>query len=106
MAAPASTIRSNVPSANATSCSSWSGENANSDFFGGICFAVAISLSIKLGAITLQQKMIGERCSGFVKVRQMACVNSVVTRAFRDILKQPGLRLNKVAILIGAPDWP
>ena len=33
-------------------------------------------------------------------------VDKVPTRAMEQILKQDGLKIDKVAILVGGPDWP
>lgn len=41
-----------------------------------------------------------------IKVQQLIGVDRVPTRAVEQILKQPGLTVGKVAILVGGPDWP
>lgn len=77
---------------------------------GGIPAAVAytciISLVIKLCACTLQQKGIGEPLSHKVWIRQLVGVNSDTIRTMKLILRQEGLTVAKVAILVGGPDWP
>eukprot|EP00924_Labyrinthula_sp_SR-Ha-C_P013193 snap_masked-scaffold_12-processed-gene-12.25-mRNA-1 protein AED:0.29 eAED:0.30 QI:0/0/0/0.5/1/1/4/0/665 len=73
----------------------------------GILYALLVSLCLKLFALVLQQKIIGE---GFgstnVAVRRAVGVNSITIRAMKKILMTKGLSFGKVAILIGGPDWP
>jgi len=33
-------------------------------------------------------------------------VHKIFIRGIEDILKRPGLKINKICILIGGPDWP
>lgn len=73
---------------------------------GSIAYAVAVGLVLKLFSSALQQKMIGEKLSNYVKVRQFIGINSTLMRAMRLELRQDGLSVPKVAILIGGPDWP
>ena len=54
----------------------------------------------------MQQKLIGENLSHFVKIRQFVGINSQLMRAMRLVVGQNGLSVAKVAILIGGPDWP
>ncbi len=76
-------------------------------FVGGVFFAIALSFALKLLAVGLQQKVIGELWgSKNVWVRQTVGINSVEIRAMRKILRQPGLNFSKVVILVGGPDWP
>ncbi len=74
--------------------------------FWSICFAMGVSLALKLLACTLQQKLIGGLLQNSVAVRQFVGVNSNVIRAMKLVLREPGLGIPKVAILIGGPDWP
>jgi len=71
-----------------------------------IIYAIGISLALKLFACTLQQKLIGEQLHNFVSVRQLVSVNSDFIRSMKLVLKEPGMGLAKVAILVGGPDWP
>ena len=66
----------------------------------GVCFA------IKLAAVVMQQKGIGEKLGNRVWIRSMVNVNSVTMRSIRYLLTRKGLNLPKVAILVGGPDWP
>mmetsp|Transcript_27340 Transcript_27340/g.41158 ORF Transcript_27340/g.41158 Transcript_27340/m.41158 type:complete len:932 (+) Transcript_27340:150-2945(+) len=74
--------------------------------FWSICYAMGVSLALKLLACTLQQKMIGGLLSNSVGVRQFVGVNSNIIRAMKLVLREPGLGIPKVSILIGGPDWP
>lgn len=71
-----------------------------------ITYAIFVSLFIKLLACTIQQKIIGGLLGGSTSVKQMVGINSEAIRAMRLILEEPGLNFNKVAILVGGPDWP
>lgn len=73
---------------------------------GAISYATAISLGIKLLACVIQQKMIGGLLGGSVAVKQAVAINSDAIRAMRLVLSDPGITFNKVAILVGGPDWP
>lgn len=74
---------------------------------GGIFYAIALSFVLKLIAVVVQQKIIGELWgSNNVWVRQTVQVNSVEIRATKKILEKPGLNIAKVVILCGGPDWP
>lgn len=75
-------------------------------FWLGVATAVALSFFLKLAALVIQQKGIGERMSGSVRVRALVGVNSLTMRAIRLILEEKGLTTAKVAILVAGPDWP
>lgn len=68
---------------------------------GSIAYSIAIGLLLKLFSSALQQKMIGENLSRYVRVRQFVGVNSILMKAMRLVLSQNGLSVPKVAILIG-----
>lgn len=68
--------------------------------------AVFFCFGIKLSAVVMQQKAIGEQLGKRVWVRSLVNVNSITMRAIRRILLTPGLSLAKVCILVGGPDWP
>lgn len=70
---------------------------------GSILYSTGIGLILKLFSSALQQKMIGENLSHFVKVRQFVGINSTLMKAMRLVLGQGGLSVPKVAILIGGP---
>ena len=69
-------------------------------------FTSLVCFCIKLNAIAMQQKLIGERLGTSLRVRAMIGVNSVTVRAIKMILMKPGLSPDKVFILCGGPDWP
>ena len=71
-----------------------------------VTVAVFCCFGIKLSAVVMQQKAIGEQLGKRVWVRSLVNVNSITMRAIRRILLTPGLSLAKVCILVGGPDWP
>jgi len=75
-------------------------------FWVGIALSTAVSFGLKVLALVIQQKIIGERMGDLVSVRALIGVNSLTLRAIRKILEQPGMGLAKVCILVGGPDWP
>eukprot|EP00949_MAST-11_sp_MAST-11-sp1_P003740 g3740.t1 len=81
-------------------------KTANMPFFAGAMFTTVVCFLIKLNAIAIQQKVIGQQMSGYLYIRQQCMVNSITIRAIRKILSSPGLSWAKVAILCGGPDWP
>lgn len=72
-------------------------------WLGSIGYSVGIGLLLKLFSSALQQKMIGENLSHYVKVRQFVGINSTLMKAMRLVLGKDGLSVPKVAILIGGP---
>jgi hypothetical protein len=68
--------------------------------------AVVVCFGIKLIAVVMQQKGIGEQLGNRVWIRSMVNVNSVTMRSIRYLLTRKGLNMPKVAILVGGPDWP
>lgn len=70
-------------------------------WIGSIGYSIAIGLLLKLFSSALQQKMIGENLSKYIRVRQFVGVNSTLMKAMRLVLSQDGLSVPKVAILIG-----
>lgn len=68
--------------------------------------AVTLCFVIKLIAVIMQQKGIGERLGNRVWIRSMVNVNSTTMRSIRFLLTKPGLNFPKVTILVGGPDWP
>lgn len=74
---------------------------------GCMLYGAAVSLCLKLLACTLQQKAIGEQLSNYVSVRKAVQINSNLIKSMRLILGQRRwFSVDKVAILIGGPDWP
>lgn len=73
---------------------------------GSILYSTGVGLLLKLFSSALQQKMIGENLSHFVKVRQFVSINSTLMKSMQLVLGRGGLSVPKVAILIGGPDWP
>lgn len=75
-------------------------------FWLGVLYGSMMACVVKACAILAQQKVIGGQMGQKVAVRRIVGVNSLTIRAIKRILEQPGLPANKVAILIGGPDWP
>lgn len=75
-------------------------------FWTGVVIAVALCFSIKMLAIAMQQKCIGAVFSDNIEVRKTVGVQTVAMRAIEKILTQKGMNVQKVAVLIGGPDWP
>jgi hypothetical protein len=76
------------------------------NFWLALFYATVVCHLIKLLAIVLQQKGIGEGLGGRVSIRAAVGVNSPTIRAIKLILSEPGVTLPKVCILCGGPDWP
>lgn len=74
-------------------------------FAAGVASGVVVSSCAKMIACTLQYSM-GYAAGQLVKVQQFVGVDKVPTRAMEQILKQRGLKIDKVAILVAGPDWP
>lgn len=75
-------------------------------FFGASAFACFMGFFLKMSAIYVQQKWIGEQLSRNDTVRQIVGVNKPLMRGIELVLRRPGLSPGKVAILCGGPDWP
>jgi hypothetical protein len=76
-------------------------------FWNGVMLSTFVCYGLKLIAVVLQQGVIGGGMRQSAKVRQLVGVNSLTIRAIKYILEQPGmLKIDKVAILCGGPDWP
>ena len=71
----------------------------------GVIASAALSSAAKLMACCLQYGM-GYMMGQSVKVQQFVGVDKVPTRAMEQILRQSGLKPDKVAILVAGPDWP
>ena len=71
-----------------------------------ICYAILVSLAIKLLATALQQKLIGGMFKRYVRVRRLVGINSNLIGAMKLLLTEKGLRLAEVSILCGGPSWP
>eukprot|EP00930_Biecheleria_cincta_P004304 TRINITY_DN105213_c0_g1_i1.p1 TRINITY_DN105213_c0_g1~~TRINITY_DN105213_c0_g1_i1.p1 ORF type:complete len:973 (-),score=152.43 TRINITY_DN105213_c0_g1_i1:193-3030(-) len=74
-------------------------------FWGGIGVACIMSLVLKMVALC-GQYYIGVCAGQSLRVQQFLGVDKEGMRAIEKLLKQPGLSLPKVAILVGGPDWP
>ena len=82
-------------------------EFGSDQFMVSVLYSIGICFLIKLTAIVMQQKLIGEMWgSKSAYVRRLIGVNTTSMRSVKWILMQPGLNIRKVAILIGGPDWP
>ena len=71
-----------------------------------VIYAIGVSVCLKLLACTLQQKGIGGLLKNKVGIRQLVGVNSTIIRSMKLVLKEKGLGIAKVSILVGGPDWP
>ena len=77
-----------------------SAENAGIGFGYGLLIAIAACFMLKLVAVVLQQKMIGELCgASSVYIRYLVGINSVELRAMKVVLEKPGMSFSKVVIL-------
>lgn len=74
-------------------------------FTGAIVLTSFLCLCTKLVASILQY-FIGLYMGKSIKIQQMIGVDRVPTRAIEKIVSQRGLRLSKVFVLCGGPDWP
>lgn len=75
-------------------------------FLFGCSISVVFAFLLKFAAILMQQKAIGEAFSSSIQVKKMVAIHTPAMKAVKHILKQPGLSLGKVAVLVGGPDWP
>mmetsp|Transcript_84324 Transcript_84324/g.212640 ORF Transcript_84324/g.212640 Transcript_84324/m.212640 type:complete len:751 (+) Transcript_84324:114-2366(+) len=75
-------------------------------FWVGVAVASVFSVVLKMVAVFLQQKAIGESFSRSVKVKKLCAIHTPTMKAVRHILSRPGLDTAKVAVLVGGPDWP
>ena len=83
------------------------GENSETKAYAcAILAASGACFFVKLLAVVMQQKLIGERLGTRVWVRSTVGVNSVAMRATKIALSKRGFSRAKVAILVGGPDWP
>jgi len=74
-----------------------------------VCALLAASAAcfvVKLLAVVMQQKLIGERLGKRVWIRQMVGINTKAMRAAKLVLSKRGFSKAKVALLVGGPDWP
>jgi hypothetical protein len=66
---------------------------------GSICYALVVSLFLKLFACALQQEAIGGLLKHKVGVRQFVGINSNLIRSMKLVLSRPGLSVAKVSIV-------
>lgn len=90
----------------ATAAAKSFGDGTTDNFPAGVAYASLLATFIKACAIVGQMTIIGGKMGKMVSVRRAVGVNSITIRAIKKILRQPGLPLNKVFILVGGPDWP
>eukprot|EP00931_Biecheleriopsis_adriatica_P046785 TRINITY_DN2690_c0_g1_i1.p1 TRINITY_DN2690_c0_g1~~TRINITY_DN2690_c0_g1_i1.p1 ORF type:complete len:769 (+),score=144.25 TRINITY_DN2690_c0_g1_i1:105-2411(+) len=81
-------------------------QNDGWSFWLGTSLAVVFSFLLKMVAILLQQKGIGQPFSHSVTVKKLVAIHTPTMKAVRHILKRPGWDSAKVAVLVGGPDWP
>jgi hypothetical protein len=65
----------------------------------GATFSSFVAFGVKLVAIAMQQKVIGERLGNHVTVRKFVQINSPTMKAIKLILQQKGLTVPKVLVL-------
>mmetsp|Transcript_42089 Transcript_42089/g.67126 ORF Transcript_42089/g.67126 Transcript_42089/m.67126 type:complete len:901 (+) Transcript_42089:90-2792(+) len=82
------------------------GGSAEIGFWIGTFASVVFCFLLKMSAIVLEQKAIGEPFSRNVDVKKMIGVQTEQIKSVRHILKKPGMPIDKVAVLVGGPDWP
>lgn len=82
------------------------GDFSGSEFWTGFVIVVGLNFLLKLMAVSLQQKAIGEPMSTSLSILQMVGVNKPAVRAVEIILQRPGMSLPKVLVLVGGVDWP
>ncbi|EER05017.1 beta-1,4-galactosyltransferase, putative [Perkinsus marinus ATCC 50983] len=75
-------------------------------FWQGTVVATILGFVLKLNAVVMQQKLIGEELGKSVRIQKFVGIDKPGIRAIEKILKQPGYSMAKVAILCGGPDWP
>lgn len=79
---------------------------SDQNFWFGFLVAVLLNFSLKMLAIVLQQKGIGEPMSTNLSVLQVVGANTPQMKAIEKILRLPGFGFPKIVILCGGPDWP
>ncbi|KAF4707907.1 hypothetical protein FOZ62_025647 [Perkinsus olseni] len=82
------------------------GDESCIGFWQGTVLAVIIGYILKLNAVVMQQKIIGEQLGKSIRIQKFVGVDKAGIRAIEKILKVPGYSMPKVAILCGGPDWP
>mmetsp|Transcript_60960 Transcript_60960/g.178232 ORF Transcript_60960/g.178232 Transcript_60960/m.178232 type:complete len:744 (+) Transcript_60960:150-2381(+) len=75
-------------------------------FAAGLAWATLVAYVMKLAFTALAQKFVGEPFSGNDRVRRLVGVHTPYMRAIERILREPGVTLAKVSLLVGGPDWP
>mmetsp|Transcript_46004 Transcript_46004/g.103436 ORF Transcript_46004/g.103436 Transcript_46004/m.103436 type:complete len:751 (-) Transcript_46004:56-2308(-) len=75
-------------------------------FLWALFLATCWSTVIKLASVAMQQKLIGEPLCNNVTVKKFIGVHTPEMKAIRSILSTPGVRLDKVIVLVFGPDWP
>jgi len=76
------------------------------NFYVAVLFSSCFCLVLKLCAVCCQQKGFGEGLGRWNSVKMAVGVHTATIRAIEKILKRPGMRVEKVCILCGGPDWP
>lgn len=72
----------------------------------GVCLVLALAITLKLTACTIQQKLIGEQLSKNQGVLELVGVHKPFMQVIKKLLEPKQLTLPKIAILAGGPDWP
>jgi len=81
-------------------------EQMGLSFIWGCVIATVFCFAIKLMSNVLLQKFIGDVFSDNTTVRKIVGVHSPTMKAVERVLTQAGLAPDKVAVLVGGPDWP
>jgi len=74
-------------------------------FARGCAIACVLAWCLKLTACT-GQYMIGYCLGKSLRVQALIGVDKIFTRAIEQVLKERGLSVGKVSVLVGGPDWP
>ncbi|KAF4663995.1 hypothetical protein FOL46_004465 [Perkinsus olseni] len=82
------------------------GDESCIGFWQGTVLAVIIGYILKLNAVVMQQKIIGEQLGKSIRIQKFVGVDKAGIRAIEKILRVPGYSMPKIAILCGGPDWP
>jgi len=74
--------------------------------FAGIIAGTVYSFVLKMVAIAMEQKLIGQPLSRNIATKKFVGVQTPGMKAIRYILSQKGFHANQIAVLVGGPDWP
>lgn len=72
----------------------------------GIFVTSLIIIVLKLLACVMQQKCIGQPLSNKLWVLNLVRIHTPFMQGLKNLVKPKGLNRQKVAIMVGGPDWP